>query len=112
MAWDDGLTDEQKLAASHFGSHARLLAGPGTGKTRSLIRRVVFLIQEKSIDPSDILVLTFTRAATAELKERLLQDLGNNTHLPHIATLHSYALSTILQHHMSIRLPQPIRIAD
>jgi DNA helicase-2/ATP-dependent DNA helicase PcrA len=39
MPWDDSLLDDQRTAASHIGSHARLLAGPGTGKTLTLARR-------------------------------------------------------------------------
>ena len=42
MAWDGDLTEEQKNAAVHFDRHARLLAGPGTGKTRSLTRHAMF----------------------------------------------------------------------
>jgi DNA helicase-2/ATP-dependent DNA helicase PcrA len=76
MAWNDNLTDEQKRAASYISKHARLLAGPGTGKTRSLTRRVMYLVEEKGVSPSQILALTFTRAATAELKRRLKQEFG------------------------------------
>ena len=68
MAWNDDLLSEQEQAAAHLGSHACMLAGPGTGKTLALTRRVLFLIEEHGILPSDILVLTFTRAAAAELR--------------------------------------------
>lgn len=112
MAWKDELTDEQKRAASHTGKHARLLAGPGTGKTHSLTRRVLYLVEEKGVEPNKILVLTFTRAATAELKNRVKTDLGDKSQLLHISTLHSFALKTILKHSAEVRLPQPIRIAD
>ena len=112
MAWHDGLTVEQKRAASHVGKHARLLAGPGTGKTRSLTRRVLYLVEEKGVKPSKILALTFTRAATAELRGRVEADLGENDSLPHISTLHSFALKTILENPTRVRLPQPVRIAD
>ncbi|MBP8974439.1 MAG: ATP-dependent helicase [Anaerolineae bacterium] len=112
MAWDDGLTDEQKKAASHVGKHARLLAGPGTGKTLCLTRRVLYLVEEKGIQPSTILVLTFTRVAAAELRKRVESVLGKGRTLPRISTLHSFALTTILRHSTRTRLPQPIRIAD
>ena len=49
MTWDTELNDEQKVAASFYGKHARLLAGPGTGKTLSLTRRVLFLINELNV---------------------------------------------------------------
>jgi DNA helicase II / ATP-dependent DNA helicase PcrA len=47
MVWNAGLSDEQKAAACHHGSHGRLLAGPGTGKTRTLTSRIIYLIEEK-----------------------------------------------------------------
>ena len=108
MSWNHGLTDEQRNAASYTGTHARLLAGPGTGKTTSITRRIIYLINELNIEPSKILVLTFTRAATAELKSRVQSELPENNNLPHISTLHSFALQTILRQTNSSRLPSPI----
>ncbi|MFQ6030443.1 MAG: UvrD-helicase domain-containing protein, partial [Dehalococcoidia bacterium] len=112
--WDHGLLEEQRAAASHVGSHARLLAGPGTGKTLTLTRRVVFLVTEKQIAPSDILALTFTRVAAYQLRtevKRHLDPLGHD--LPQISTLHSFALRQLLRNANLIDvLPQPLRIAD
>jgi DNA helicase II / ATP-dependent DNA helicase PcrA len=112
MAWDGDLTDEQKTAASHVGGHARLLAGPGTGKTRSLTRHVMFLIETQGVKPEAIFVLTFTRAATEELRNRLKSELGDDAKLPVVSTLHSYALKMVLANSARVRLPAPIRIAD
>jgi len=112
MSWDTNLIEEQKLAASHFGAHARLLAGPGTGKTLVLTRRIMYLIQERQIDPSQILALTFTRAAAAELRQRVAKELGNEI-IPKISTLHSFALRQLLRNSRKLSaLPQPLRIAD
>ena len=47
MPWEQDLTNEQINAASHIGRHARLLAGPGTGKTLCLTRRILYLIEEE-----------------------------------------------------------------
>lgn len=112
MPWDSDLTAEQRAAASHVGTHARLLAGPGTGKTLTLTRRIVYLVREKKVAPSDIMVLTFTRAATAELRRRIVEELGEEANRAIISTLHSYALRVILQQGAGARLPLPIRIAD
>jgi len=112
MSWDHNLTDAQRRAASHVGGHARLLAGPGTGKTLALTRRIIYLIHEGGVDPSEILVLTFTRAATAEIKRRVAAEMGNDASRVSNSTLHSYALKTILRYGAGSRLPQPIRIAD
>jgi DNA helicase-2/ATP-dependent DNA helicase PcrA len=112
MPWDDDLTDEQTIAASHIGRHARLLAGPGTGKTLCLTRRILYLIEEEDVNAANIMALTFTRAATAELKRRIVLELGEDSELPYISTLHSFALRTILRQFSGSRLPQPIRVAD
>jgi len=112
MPWDDNLSAEQRVASSFTGTHARLLAGPGTGKTLSLTRRIVYLLTETDVQASEILVLTFTRAVTAELRGRVLQELEAEAQLPIISTLHSFALRTLLRYSAGISLPQPIRIAD
>jgi DNA helicase-2/ATP-dependent DNA helicase PcrA len=112
MAWDNDLTDEQKRAAAHEGAHARLLAGPGTGKTRALTRHAMFLVESLGIPPEKILVITFTRAATEELRNRLRAEFGPTAKLPIISTLHSFALKTVLANSARVRLPSPIRIAD
>lgn len=112
MSWANNLNQEQKAAASFHGSHACLLAGPGTGKTRSLTRRVLFLITEKNVNPANITVLTFTRAAAAELRDRIRNELGDDSSLPIISTLHSFALKTLLKNPARDRLPLPLRIAS
>ena len=112
MSWETNLIDEQKRAASHVGTHARLLAGPGTGKTLVLTRRIVYLIEEKGVNPEQILALTFTRAAAFELKQRVAKELGDDR-MPKISTLHSFALRQLLRNSSRITsLPQPLRIAD
>lgn len=112
MAWDDDLNNDQKDAASHIGDHACLLSGPGTGKTLCLARRILYLIEEENVLPSEIMALTFTRAAAAELRCRVQSELEEGSDIPHISTLHSFALRTILRQLSGSRLPQPIRIAD
>jgi len=112
MQWDEELTEEQRTAASHLGSPARVLAGPGTGNTRVLTRRIQFLIQEKEVPPEGILALTFTRAAAHELRQRLQSAMPGEPQ-PRVSTLHSFALRQLLRNAPTlITLPQPLRIAD
>lgn len=111
MSWQDGLTPEQVAAAGHCGSHAVVLAGPGTGKTRVICQHILFLIEE-GVPPEDILALTFTRKAAAELRRRVQEAIGEDSPQPTIATLHSYGLSTLLRNGGSAELPSPLRIAD
>ena len=113
MSWDQDLSPEQRKAASHSGQNARLLAGPGTGKTRALSSRVAYLVAERKALPNSILALTFTRAAAAELRSRVSALVQGVTKvLPQVSTLHSFALQTILRHGAGDKLPTPIRIAD
>ncbi len=114
MAWDSDLLDDQKKAAMHIGKHARLLAGPGTGKTLTLTRRIAYLVSEKNISTEKILVLTFTRAAAFELRKRIIEILGEQQgSLVHVSTLHSFALKQLLRNSNLIdSIPRPLRIAD
>ena len=96
----------------HVGNHARLLAGPGTGKTLTLTRRICFLVKKENVPAKSILALTFTRAAAQELRQRVANELGNDQN-PHISTLHSFALRQLITNGTKITdLPQPLRIAD
>lgn len=107
-------TSDQIEAIDHIGSHARLLAGPGTGKTKTLTRRVLSLILQHNVDPETILLLTFTRLAAAQLRNEIKKVLEPlNKMIPQISTLHSFALRQILYNSKIIdTLPRPIRIAD
>ena len=112
MGWKDGLLDAQEIAAGHTGSHARLLAGPGTGKTLTLTRRIRFLIEEKEVSPDTIRAFTFTRAAAKELDNRVRTALGSQK-TPRISTLHSFALRQLMNNESIVQaLPKPLRIAD
>lgn len=106
--------DDQRIAATHIGSHARLLAGPGTGKTTTLTKRVRSLIIEKRMNPHNIVVLTFTRAAAHNLRQEISKELSEyEINTPHISTLHSFALRQLLRNLEIVdRLPLPLRIAD
>ena len=112
MPWDDGLLGAQREAAAHTGSPARLLAGPGTGKTLTLTRHVCFLLAEKGISPGTIQIVTFTRAAAQELRVRITDAVGAGT-TPYISTLHAFALQQLIRNEAGITsLPLPLRIAD
>src|SRR6202045_5241042 len=72
--------------------HRRLvLAGPGTGKTTTIVEAVAEHIERRDMDPGRILVLTFSRKAAAELRERITARLHRTTREPLALTFHSYA---------------------
>lgn len=113
MAWREGLSEQQAEVAAMTDSVVRLVAGPGTGKTRVMTQRVAFLIEEQSVPPDRILALTFSRAAARELRQRLDlllgEDIGDR---PAVSTLHSFALRQLLKNKGAPNLPHPILIAD
>jgi DNA helicase-2/ATP-dependent DNA helicase PcrA len=113
VAWGDDLSAEQAAYASHAADRLRLVAGPGTGKTRVMTRRVAYLIEEENVEPGSILALTFSRAAARELRERLESLLGEEIgDRPAVSTLHAFALRQLLRNRGAPNLPRPIRIAD
>lgn len=111
MSWSDGLRDAQREAASVPLGDAVLLAGPGTGKTHVLTRRIQYLVQELNLSPSKILSVTFTRAAAASMRERLLAQEEAFARRIRVSTLHSYALREILREGAQ-DLPTPVRVVD
>jgi len=92
MAFDfSGLNTEQTKAVKHTDGPVLILAGAGSGKTRTLTSRISYLIQEKNVDPKNILAVTFTNKAAKEMKERVEQILGENISGLWIGTFHSIA---------------------
>lgn len=81
------LNQEQQKAVLQTDGPMVILAGAGSGKTRVLTSKVVYLIQAKNIDPSNILMVTFTNKAANEMKERIGKFIAKGK--PLIATFHS-----------------------
>ena len=88
------LNENQQKVVEYNGNKPLLVeAGPGSGKTRVIIERVKFLINELKVNPSSLLVITFTRKAANELKDRLSEDIPKNIiNKMQISTIHSFCL--------------------
>ena len=84
------LDEAQRRVVEHRGGPLLVLAGPGTGKTTTIVEAVVARI-EAGADPEQVLVLTFGRQAAAELRDRITARLGRATKEPLARTFHSYA---------------------
>uniref|UniRef100_I2Q069 DNA 3'-5' helicase n=1 Tax=Desulfovibrio sp. U5L TaxID=596152 RepID=I2Q069_9BACT len=85
--------DPDQLAAVTTKAHrALVLAGAGSGKTRVLTERIAYLIEECHASPSEIVAVTFTRKAAAEMRERLLKRIGNKAYGVTMGTMHALAL--------------------
>jgi superfamily I DNA/RNA helicase/RecB family exonuclease len=89
------LDDAQRLVAEHHGGPLLVLAGPGTGKTTTIVEAVAHRIEHRGIDPERLLVLTFSRKAAMELRERITARLHRTTREPLAMTFHSYAYALV-----------------
>src|ERR1700686_71114 len=94
----------QERAARHRNSPYQLRAGPGTGKTRSLVRRIQSLFAD-AVQPSPILVLTFSNRPAAGLSERLTLALRDQAAAIWIGTFHGFGLDLVRRFHDKLGLP-------
>ena len=89
------LDEAQQRVVDHPGGPLLVLAGPGTGKTATIVATVADRIERRGLDPERILVLTFSRKAAAELRERITARLRRTTREPLAMTFHSYAYALV-----------------
>ncbi len=89
----DGLNAEQQTAVESPAAVTAVIAGPGTGKTKTLVSRIEHLVKENGVKPSTITAVTFTNKAAAEMRERLEKVLGRTAaKAMHIGTFHALCL--------------------
>lgn len=105
--------DDQERAATRKGIPVLVDAGPGTGKTKTLVRRVVHLLAEENAQPESLLVLTFSRAAADELRERVARAVGAETAARiEIATFHEFGMKVLCEHGHLVGLAERFAILD
>ena len=85
----EGLNPQQEEAVTHSGSPLLIVAGAGSGKTAVLTRRIAYLMRERGVAPWQILAITFTNKAAAEMKERVGQLVGPVAERMWVSTFHS-----------------------
>ena len=103
------MNPEQRIAAQHLEGPLLVLAGPGTGKTTTLVGRYEFLLSQ-NINPKQIICCTFSKKAADELKERIASNSGlNATGLP-IATFHALSLRILKSIGEAIGVPRDFDI--
>ncbi len=85
----DGLNPQQRQAVLHEGSPLLIVAGAGSGKTAVLTRRVAYLMAARNAGPGQILAITFTNKAAAEMRERVVQLVGPRARSMWVSTFHS-----------------------
>jgi superfamily I DNA/RNA helicase/RecB family exonuclease len=100
------LDEAQRRVVEHPGGPLLVLAGPGTGKTTTLVEAVVARVQA-GVPVEDILMLTFSRRAAGELRDRVTARLGRTVREPIARTTHSYAFGVLRMANVAQGLPAP-----
>jgi DNA helicase II / ATP-dependent DNA helicase PcrA len=108
----DRLDAMQRVAASAPGGPLLIVAGPGTGKTRTLTHRIAYLCAELGVQPEQCLAITFTRRAAEELRSRLRALLGPTAEGVTVATFHALGLTILRENAAAAGLPETFRIAE
>lgn len=89
MSKETRYSEEQKRAITTIGKPMLVVAGPGSGKTTVITERIKYLIESAGINPADILVITFTRAAAKEMQTRFAAKTAGEYHQVRFGTFHS-----------------------
>jgi DNA helicase-2/ATP-dependent DNA helicase PcrA len=105
----DRLNTNQRKAATIIDGYELMLAGAGTGKTHTLISRVAYMI-DSGIEPSSILLLTFTKKAAQEMKDRLKLYIGERGEQVVASTFHSFIWSTMRAYGSVMNVPPNARV--
>jgi DNA helicase II / ATP-dependent DNA helicase PcrA len=103
----EALDPEQRAAAEHVDGALLIVAGPGTGKTRTLTHRLAHLIRERGARPEQCLAVTFSRRAAAEMEERLAALVPEAAGRIVVATFHGLGLRLLKEQPGEIRVATP-----
>ncbi|MCA9353005.1 UvrD-helicase domain-containing protein [Patescibacteria group bacterium] len=111
MNYLEGLNEQQKQAVLHTEGPLLVVAGAGTGKTKTLTHRIIHLIHE-GVDPEAILAITFTNKAAEEMRERITPMLASDDRLPVMSTFHALGVRILREHHRVIGMSRYFNILD
>ncbi|WP_075302017.1 MULTISPECIES: UvrD-helicase domain-containing protein [unclassified Pseudonocardia] len=110
----EGLNDRQREAVTHAGSPLLIVAGAGSGKTRVLTHRIGWLLAERGVHPGEIMSITFTNKAAAEMKERVDGLVGRRSGPMWVSTFHSMCVRILRREakHLGVRSAFSVYDAD
>ena len=109
----EGLNSDQKAAVSCVDGPVLIVAGAGSGKTRVLTSRIAYILEQKELDPSRILALTFTKKAASEMKERIALMVGERkARRLYMGTFHSVFIRFLREFSESLGYPSTFTIYD
>ncbi len=106
------LDPEQQAAAEHRAGPLLIIAGPGTGKTRTLTHRLARLIRNHGVKPESCLAITFTRRAAGEMRERLARLLPAEAERVPVLTFHALGLNILREQASRLNLPPDFGLID
>ncbi|HEY0321184.1 MAG TPA: UvrD-helicase domain-containing protein [Pyrinomonadaceae bacterium] len=109
---DDSKLDPSQRAAAHGSGPILVDAGPGTGKTRALVGRAVYLLDQPGIESSQILALTFSNKAAEEMYSRVVSAVSADASQMWIGTFHAFGLELVHKHYDRLSLPAKPTIID
>ena len=107
-----GLNYKQLQAVKATEGRVRIIAGAGSGKTRVLAHRYAYLVDELGIDPGNILCLTFTNKAAAEMRHRINSLIGGEHASDFICTIHSFCVKFLREEIFRLGYPKTFQILD
>ncbi|MBZ5734169.1 ATP-dependent helicase [Nocardioides sp. TRM66260-LWL] len=104
------LDEHQRAVVEHAGGPLLVLAGPGTGKTTTLVEAIVERIEQRGASPEQVLALTFSRKAAEQLRDRITARLGRTLGSPIAATFHSFAYGLVRRYAPAELYEGPLRL--
>lgn len=112
MDYLESLNDAQRQAVENTEGPTMIIAGAGSGKTRVLTFRIVHLMRERQVDPFNIMSLTFTNKAAAEMRQRIEREVGNEARNLWMGTFHSVFARILRIESQHIGYPSNFTIYD
>ena len=106
-----GLNAAQREAVTSTEGYVRVIAGAGSGKTRALTHRFAYLVNELGILPGNLLCVTFTNKAAAEMRQRIHQLTGDND-TGYINTFHGFCVSVLQEDSHAVHYPKSFLVLD